>query len=115
MGAAPEGHGARPPQPPNPPPQPEPESDEPEACIEAASGTRFYRRRLVGVAPLTVLSKNSPPGPALPLVITVQTDALMNFDRPAPIFPRSPIPHNGRLSGRHFQAIHLGKTRRSMP
>lgn len=81
MGAAPEGHGARPPLPPRPPPQPAPEGSEPAARIEAASGTRFYPLHFVGVALLTVISKLSPPGPALPLVITIQTDGAMNFNR----------------------------------
>jgi hypothetical protein len=39
-----------------------------------------------------------PEGLALPLVITIQTDGPMNFDRPVPVrFPNLPDPLTGEL------------------
>lgn len=53
----------------------------------------------VGIAPVPPdrLPGPLPPGLELPLVITVQTDGPLNFDRPAPIcFPNLPDPTTGQ-------------------
>ncbi|MFM7103284.1 MAG: hypothetical protein ACKO3N_19205, partial [Verrucomicrobiota bacterium] len=54
----------------------------------------------VGIAPVPPdrLPEALPAGLAFPLVITVQTDGAMNFDRPVPVrFPNLPDPRTGRL------------------
>lgn len=56
------------------------------------------RGGLVGIAPVPPdrLPEPLPPGLELPLVITIQTDGPMNFDRPVPVrFPNLPLPSTG--------------------
>src|SRR5262249_61028791 len=53
----------------------------------------------VGIAPVPPdrLPGPLPPGAELPLVITVQTDGPLNFDKPAPVcFPNLPDPVTGQ-------------------
>jgi hypothetical protein len=60
------------------------------------NGTRGGR---VGIAPVPPdrLPEPLPPGLNLPLVITIQTDGPMNFDRPVPVrFPNTPNPRTGQ-------------------
>ncbi len=60
------------------------------------NGTRGGR---VGLAPVPPdrLPEPLPPGLDLPLVITIQTDGPMNFDRPVPVrFPNTPNPRTGQ-------------------
>ncbi len=60
------------------------------------SGVRGGR---VGIAPVPPdrLPEPLPPGLEMPIVITVQTDGALNFDRPVPVrFPNLPDPITGR-------------------
>lgn len=53
----------------------------------------------VGIAPVSPdrLPEPLPPGLALPLVITIQTDGPQNFDQPVPVrFPNLPDPKTGK-------------------
>ncbi|MFM1945026.1 MAG: hypothetical protein RI897_4008, partial [Verrucomicrobiota bacterium] len=62
-------------------------------------GVRGGRLGIAPVAPDRIPSP-LPPGLALPLVITVQTDGPQNFDRPVPVrFPNLPDPETGELLG----------------
>lgn len=61
------------------------------------SGVRGGRVGLASVAP-DRLPEPLPPGLAFPLVISIQTDGPMNFDRPVPVrFPNLPDPITGKL------------------
>ena len=67
----------------------------PPNALFADNGTRGGR---VGLAPVPPdrLPEPLPPGLNLPLVITIQTDGPMNFDRPVPVrFPNTPNPRTG--------------------
>ncbi len=67
----------------------------PPNTLFADNGTRGGR---VGLAPVPAdrLPEPLPPGLNLPLVITIQTDGPMNFDRPVPVrFPNLPNPRTG--------------------
>ncbi|MBE7499890.1 MAG: Ig-like domain-containing protein [Verrucomicrobiales bacterium] len=67
----------------------------PPNALFADDGTRGGR---VGLAPVPPdrLPEPLPPGLNLPLVITIQTDGPMNFDRPVPVrFPNTPNPRTG--------------------
>lgn len=69
--------------------------DVPAGSLFSDAGVRGGR---VGLAPVPPdrLPEPLPPGLGLPLVITVQTDGAMNFDRPAPVrFPNLPDPVTG--------------------
>lgn len=67
----------------------------PANALFADNGARGGR---VGIAPVPPdrLPEPLPPGLALPLVITIQTDGPSNFDRPVPVkFPNLPDPVTG--------------------
>ncbi|HMO66091.1 MAG TPA: Ig-like domain-containing protein, partial [Verrucomicrobiota bacterium] len=67
----------------------------PPNALFSDNGTRGGR---VGIAPVPPdrLPEPLPPGLNLPLVITVQTDGALNFDRPVPVrFPNLPNPRTG--------------------
>lgn len=71
----------------------------PANSLFAESGVRGGR---VGMAPVPPdrLPEPLPPGLNLPLVITIQTDGAMNFDRPVPVkFPNLPDPVTGEKLG----------------
>lgn len=67
----------------------------PPNALFSDNGTRGGR---MGIAPVPAdrLPEPLPPGLNLPLVITIQTDGPMNFDRPVPVrFPNLPNPRTG--------------------
>lgn len=69
----------------------------PPNALFADNGTRGGR---VGIAPVAPdrLPEPLPQGLNLPLVITIQSDGPMNFDRPVPVrFPNTPDPATGRV------------------
>lgn len=67
---------------------------------DALFGDTGVRGGRVGLAPVAAdrLPEPLPPGLRFPLVITIQTDGPMNFDRPVPVrFPNLPDPVTGVL------------------
>ena len=68
----------------------------PANALFSDDGTRGGRVGIAAVPP-DRLPEPLPPGLNLPLVITIQTDGPMNFDRPVPVrFPNTPNPRTGQ-------------------
>ncbi|MCI0537076.1 MAG: hypothetical protein L0Z50_17815 [Verrucomicrobiales bacterium] len=69
----------------------------PPNALFSENGTRGGKVGIVAVPP-DRLPEPLPPGLDLPLVITIQTDGPMNFDRPVPVrFPNLPDPVTGEV------------------